>query len=427
MLIDTSEEDQAEGHTDHLRNRERPPHRIHIARKAQKVGCRQQRHHLTHTAGDGGIYAIAQSLEACAQRNADGSQREMEADDPQSSLTDGQEIRRGLKHAQQNIRHQLEHRKAQKHTAHSSAHRQLQGVSNALFLPGAVVEGHDGNGGIVQAEQRHEEEALQLEVDAKHTHRCHLHSLEGVENSGHAQVHHGANSHHNDGGNAHRQNGTQRFALRLAVFKTQGNIGVLGKIEINTQAGSAELTNDRGHRCAGNAHFGEKAPTKNEAGVQNHIHDGAGALGDHGVNRSAGGLQQPLAEDGNEHAQGADAANGGVDGATFDNQRIVGHHFVIASGAKNTKEHKDHSDHAGEENAIAGSPVGLLTIALTQGFAQQRIDADANAGGKTDLQILHGERQAHGRHQLIGFFCLGVDAGHKETIHHIVQRLNQHT
>ena len=104
----------------------------------------------------------------------------MQGDDAQRGNADGQEVFGGLKQTQQHIRDGHKRGKSCQHKAHCGEHRQLEGFGDALLFPRAEVEGHDGNGGIVQAEQRHKEEALQLEVSAEHTHGGHLDGLEGV-------------------------------------------------------------------------------------------------------------------------------------------------------------------------------------------------------------------------------------------------------
>ena len=67
-----------------------------------------------------------------------------------------------------------------------------------------------------------------------------------------------------------------------------------------------------------------------------------------------------------------------------------------------------------------GGGIGPLFISFPQGFAQQRIYANAHAGGEADKQILHGECQGKGRHGTFG------DAGHINAVHHVIKGLHQH-
>ena len=63
--------------------------------------------------------------------------------------------------------HQLEGGEADEHDGQTGCHGELEGLQHPVGVPGTVVEGHDGDDGVVDAEQRHEEEGLELEIDAE--------------------------------------------------------------------------------------------------------------------------------------------------------------------------------------------------------------------------------------------------------------------
>ena len=87
LPIDPDEEEQGSHQADHLCNGEGPPYEVYIATQTQQIGRRQQRHHLTAKGGDGGIDAVTQRLEGSGEGNADGSDWEMDADDPQGDFS----------------------------------------------------------------------------------------------------------------------------------------------------------------------------------------------------------------------------------------------------------------------------------------------------------------------------------------------------
>ena len=54
--------------------------------------------------------------------------------------------------------------------AHGGHHRHPHNPCDALRFAGAVVVGDDGHHAVVQPDERHDDEALHLEVDAEHRH-----------------------------------------------------------------------------------------------------------------------------------------------------------------------------------------------------------------------------------------------------------------
>ena len=72
------------------------------------------------------------------------------------------------------------------------------------------------------------------------------------------------------------------------------HLGITFEIEEPDQHSGHPLTNDGGHRRAGNAHGRRAEPAVDQNGVENDVDDGSGALGYHGIKGPAGGLQQPL-------------------------------------------------------------------------------------------------------------------------------------
>ena len=74
----------------------------------------------------------------------------------------------------------------------------------------------------------------------------------------------------------------------------------------------------------------------------------------------------------------------------------------------------------GKRHAVGSGLIGFFVLPGTQAEGHQCIDADAKADGNGVEQVLHREDQREGRHG--GF----VDAGHKQAVHNVVQRVDQH-
>ena len=105
---------------------------------------------------------------------------------------------------------QIHDRCSAEHDHNGDAEGEFQGFVDSLFLLGAVVVGQDGDQSVVEAEDRHEEEALQLEVDAEDS--CSSRG-EGGQDHIHAVGHDGADGHHEDGRHADNVNTADRVKV----------------------------------------------------------------------------------------------------------------------------------------------------------------------------------------------------------------------
>ena len=258
---------------------------------------------------------------------------------------------------------------------------------------------------------------MQLVVNAEHAGG---HLVEALENLVHAEVHNGANAVHDHRGNAHLQNGGDDLPVGLHKLHTELHLGIVAQIQVDAQHRAGALADDRRHGGTGHAHLGHAPPAVDEHGVENDVDDGAGTLEDHGLHGPAGGLEQPLAEDLDENANGEDAADAGIGNAALNGFRHGGLHGVVGPDTEEAEEHKQRRSYQRQKYALARSPVDALLILPAQALAQQRIDAHANTHGKADLHILHRECQRKRRDRTLGHL------GHIHTVHNIIKRLDQH-
>ena len=343
-----------------------------------------------------------------------------------------EKILRGIKHTQQYLRHDLEHRHAHQHKGQGAEAGDLQGLGDPLRLSRTVVVGHDGDGGVIHSEQRHKEEALELEVNAEHIHRDLTVLGKALEDLVDAHIHNGANAVHNNSGNTHRQHRAHHIAPQLEIPQTEFHIGVEFQVEDDRQNGRHPLTGDRSHGSAGDAHLGERTDTKDQQRIQHDVDDRAHALGDHGVHGAAGSLEQPLRQHFHKNTQAQQADDRDILSAELHRQIHIGHHGEIGSHTNHAEHHEQRRGHKGQGHAVACGEIGLFLVSLAQGFAQQRIDAYADTHRKTDQDVLHSKSQAHGGngafpdHGLVGKILIFRNTGNKVAVHHIVKGLDQH-
>ncbi len=415
--VDPQEEESGHGQADDLRNGVGQPDIMDVPRQAHKVGHGQKHQHLTADGGDGGVDPVAQGLEAGAQDDAHRRHGEAVADGAQAVPADDQELLAGIEHAQQQVGSHLEHDKARYHQRQGAGNGQLQCLHDPIRPPRAIVEGDDGNGGAVQAEQGHKEEALKLEVNAEHAGGSLVEALQYLDP---AEDHDGEHAVHDDGGNTHRQDGAHDPAVQPEVAVAEGDIVVIACVQVHAHDSAAPLTDDGGDGGAGGAHGGQTEPAEDEHGIQQNVDDGAGGLSDHALNGAAGGLEQTLSQNLGEGAHSENAADAGVLDAVLHGLRHVGLHLIVGTDAEEAEEHKDHGDNGHQDKAVAGGAVDGLLIMLAQALAEQGVDTDADTDAEADLHILHREGQGQGRHGALR------NLSHVDAVHHVVQGLHQH-
>ena len=418
LAVVAQEEDQGHGQTHGLCDGPCPPDPGHLAAEAQQVGGGQQHDELARQGDDGCIDAGTQRLEGGAQDDAHRGHGEAPGDGAQGADGHAHEFVAGIEDGQQQLGGELEHGEADQHDGESCHGGELQGLHHALGIPGTVVEGHDGDDGVVDAEQRHEEEGLELEIDAEDAGGGLGEALEDLVD---AEVHDGADAHHDDGGDAHTQDRADNVAIGLHVAAAQLlELLVVSAVQVHGQDGGDPLTDDGGQSGAGDAHFGQTEPAEDQDGIQDDVGDRAHGLGDHGLEGVAAGLKETLEEDLHEDADGADGDDGEIDAAAFQGLGDGGLAGEEGMGEEQAEDHEQGGEQNRQQHAVARGAVGAFVVLLAQGFRQQGIDAHAHAGGAADEQVLDGEGQGKGGDGGLG------DPGDIDAVHDVVQRLDEH-
>ena len=163
---------------------------------------------------------------------------------------------------------------------------ELQRFINPVLPLSPVIVRKNRDQTIVQSENRHEEEALKLEIHAEH--RC-----RGLGKTNQDQIHQVTH----DRSDRHHQNRRNRHIIDLPDHlrrrmeyppKAQMQFPVFP--EIQNQPGHRR--NTLSHDCrvsrSGHAHFGKSQKPEDQDRVKNDIDDGTGDLRDHGIDRLSG-------------------------------------------------------------------------------------------------------------------------------------------
>lgn len=96
-------------------------------------------------------------------------EEEADAQRPQGRNANGQHIFRRIEQQQHLVGDHLHDEKTQQHHSHGADDGQFDGPGHPILFAGAIIVGNDGNHAVVQAENRHEDDALQLEIDAEYS------------------------------------------------------------------------------------------------------------------------------------------------------------------------------------------------------------------------------------------------------------------
>ena len=373
--------------------------------------------------------AFAQALKHAAEDDAHARGEEGQAHDAQGGNADGKHIRVRIEKAQQHLRHQLEGRDAREHQAACAQHAVFENRHDTLRPAGAVVIGGNGQPRVVNAEYRHEDEALELEIRAENglarlsQQGAGRRIVEAVEHQIEAVRHQGADCNHDHGGDADGEDSGDHPAVGPEAPQIQPHIGILLFVEEHGQKEGHNLTDD-GRDCrARDAHARQAEPAENQDGIQNDVDHGAGSLGDHGVGGAAGGLQETLEENLSEDAEGGNRDHPDIAHAVGDGVRLRGQRAHIRFGAENAEKGAQKHPRKGEQQAVERGGIDLLLILLSQRAGEQRVDAHGDAAGNADHNILHRKGQRNGGQRIVVHVRNARD---KNTVHHIVKRLYQH-
>ena len=285
---------------------------------------------------------------------------------------------------------------AAEHDHNGNAEGELQGLVDPVFAPRAVVVGEDGDQSVVKTEDRHEEEALEFEVNAEH---CCRRCGESGEDHVHAVSHDGADGHHQNGRDAHGVDAADRVGVGMKdPLPAQVNVFVEFQVHEKTEQGGYTLTQNS---CVGGTRYsqpGEAEETEDHDRVEDDVNDGTGRLADHAELCASGGLQQSLKGHLEEEAERETCHEREIRVPVRNNFSRLS---SIAAAAQlygnrpvrqKQREEKERDITAEcQENSHVRGGVGSVEALLAERPGEQRVHTYAGTGADGDHQVLQRE------------------------------------
>ena len=261
-------------------------------------------------------------------------------------------------------------------------------MCNAVLFVRTVVECDDRHHAVVQSKDRHEEEALQLEIHAEYR-GCG--GREHEQDLIHSKCHDGSDRHHQDGRDTDRVDRLYGLSFEPHACRMNVDLVVARHIEENAEQHRDDLAEYSRECGTGHAHLRKAEVAEDQDRVKDDIQDRAEALRQHRIERHTGRLQEPLHRDLQENADRQSADDGHVLHAIFDDLCVVGLHREKDAGAEQPEQAEDREADQGEQNAVVRRFIRLLKIFLAKASGEQGVDADTGTGSDRDHQVLDRE------------------------------------
>ena len=160
--------------------------------------------------------------------------------------------------------------------------------------------------------------------------------------------------------------------------------------------------------------------TEDQDRVENNVRERAGQLGDHGIDRAAGRLQEALEGDLDENAERAQNADVQIRDAVIDNGLDIRLRAHIGTDADQACDKHEQIAQQRQQQTIDRDLIDTLGVFLAQRTREQRVDADAEANGNSDDDVLPRKSHRHRRERIL------ADTRDENTVHDVVQCLHEH-
>lgn len=228
LKIKIAKVDQAEGKGEQLREWESPPNRVQAAEAGEQVCGGKQYDQLPHC-GDGQAQkAVPQGLADGEHADAEARENEAEADRPKRRHADLLHCLRGVENGEQLVRNQPKDQDTDEHDDGRIKNTQLDRLHHTVRLACTVVIGDDRHHAVVEAEDRHENKALQLKIDAEDGGGG---RSEGDQDFIHAKGHYGADGGHDDRWDADGVDLPNHFSTGPEALEAKGDFIIFFDIE----------------------------------------------------------------------------------------------------------------------------------------------------------------------------------------------------
>ena len=342
----------------------------------------------------------------------------MYGDDPKRVCAHAHHVRGCVEQLQQDAGNALKGDRSACHDTDSKEQGKLQSFIDAGLAAGTVVVGKNRDEAVVQTEDRHEEEALELEI---HTEDSCCRGGEADQNQIHEVGHDGADGHHEDGRHADIVDPSDDGGHGMEhPAEREMNLFIEPEVQEQAEAGRNALTENGGIGCSGNAELRKAAQAEDHNRIEDNVDDGPGQLGDHRQDSQTGGLQKPLEGHLEEQTDGERAHNAEVCVSGRDNLRDGGLALNERTGHKKSDAQEGNEIQDGQKQTVAGGRIGVLEVLLAKGLGEKRIDADAGSGAERDHKVLQREREGDRGERVL------TDLRDEDGVHDVVECLHQH-
>ena len=234
---------------------------------------------------------------------------------PRGVLDEGGVRSEDARHRAGNQHHQ---QPEQGRVAEAEGQLEAEGLLDAALFARAEVEAHHRLAALADA-LKGQGRQLGSAGDDRHSAHGHVAAVPG-EAGAEADGEQTLGGEHDERGDAQRYDGQDGLLFRLQVLFFQLESGLGAGEEAQDPDGTHGLTEHGGDGRALHA----QTQRENQDGVQHNIDDRAHRLGDHGIEGTSGGLQNPVQGDTGKHAYTYAAADGQVIRAIVYNGRNVG-------------------------------------------------------------------------------------------------------
>lgn len=280
-MIEYLDQDQGKD----VRYRESPPDTIQAEQPGEQESDRNQNHQLTADGIDHTVDGVAGCLQGGTRRHGEACGDKADADNPEGRDSDIEHVRRGIEQQQQFARNNPEQQCADRHQHHGDDPAVDNGFLDPQPVPCSQIIGDNGYHRVVQAEDRVEDHAVQLEKHAEHRG-----SGGGKRHQDliHAESHDRSDGHHNDRGNADPVDLPDQAAVQPEALHAQADLFVFPDVQYKGQDGGQRLSADGCRRGAGDAHLWEAEIAENQNRIHDEVENSTGGLGNHRIRGFSG-------------------------------------------------------------------------------------------------------------------------------------------
>ena len=318
--------DDGDHEAEHLCDREGVPDGFEADRMREYIGGGEKHGKLARDRHDHAENAVAERLKHRGADDGEAREHKAQADDAQCGDADAEHLLRGLKEQQKLAGDELYDGRAHGHDTDGIDRAETHGLHDAVGAARAVVERDDGHHAVVQAKDRHEDEALELEIDAEYGSGRLADLTEGEQDLVDAIGHERTDRAHDRGRNADVENAAAHLSLHAEAARGKAQLFVFADVQNHGCNAADNLAEDGGDRRSGHAHGGnaEGGYAEDQDRVEDDVGDCTDALRDHGKHRPSGCLKQALKDELGKQTGGENAADRQIILAEGDDLGVVG-------------------------------------------------------------------------------------------------------